>query len=487
MRFFNFYIRSHPYLIAIFLIAIIQTAIILIYPFNGYFGQDSYEYLKTTREFNAYYKTGVLPSYSVFPGLYPFICSLFVLIIPNTLFVLQFVSILCLIASYLLLREIIIMIYKKDKYIDIYLFLFFSLSPYILRFSIISMSDLTGIFLWLMALYFSLLFQQKAKVTSLICACLFGGFAVMTRYTAIVILIMPAFICVMEILKQKKYTLFPVAFLFFLLGSLPDYLLKGRFFFWDINESSSAFSYFYFLDQYSIFNFFKKDFNNLDGWQHYQFPNIIYVFQIFIHPAFIFIGSIFLIFFRKKLFILKEVKISLLTIVIYLIFLAGNAYQSDRYLMFALPLVLIFYYGIFLEIISRIKLTFKKILFITSVLCGLQLALFIYSFRATISMNRNEKSIAETVSTLPLESTVYTFSIDGALKAYQPNVKIFDIYLNKLVDSTINNGYLLFNYEAFSKQFANLSPMQNYQYLESHYTLRSEKKFENGWELFHIK
>ena len=94
MKVLYLYIKSHPYLIAMGAITIIQITIILIYQFNGYFGQDSYEYLKTTRELIVFYKGGILPSYSVFPGMYPFICSLFGLLIPDLLFVLQFVSII---------------------------------------------------------------------------------------------------------------------------------------------------------------------------------------------------------------------------------------------------------------------------------------------------------------------------------------------------------------------------------------------------------
>lgn len=481
------YLKLHQYWIALFAISIIQISIILIYQFNGYFGQDSYEYLKTTRELIQYYKGGPLPTYSVFPGMYPFICSLIGLLIPDTLFVLQFVSLIALMVSYILLRKIILMIYKTDKYLDIYLFLFFALSPYILRFSIISMSDITGIVLWLTALYFSLQFQLKGRINSLLFACLFSGFAIMTRYPAVVILIMPAVICIRQILKQKKYHLFVIGVVFFLLGSLPDYFLKGRFFFWDITGNESTFSYFYFLDQYSISNFFRRDFYNLDGWQHYKYPNIVYVFQIFVHPAFIFTGLLFILFARKKQFAQKEQQLTLLTIILYLCFLAGNAYQSDRYLMFVLPLLLVFYYASFLEILNKFEFTNKKLFLFIFMITAIQLALFIYSFRVTLEMNKNEKNIADTISSLPKGVMVYTFSIDGAIKAYYPEVKIFDIYTNSLTDSTIQNGYLLFNYEAFSNQFTDLNPMENYQFLHSHYTLQSEKKFENGWELFQIK
>ncbi|MBK7037919.1 MAG: glycosyltransferase family 39 protein [Bacteroidetes bacterium] len=486
MRSFTIYLRSHPYIIAISLIAIIQISIILIYDFNGYFGQDSYEYLKTTRELITFYKGGILPSYSVFPGMYPFICSLIGLVIPNTLFVLQFVSILSLLISYILLRKIAIMIYKTDNNIDVYLFSFFALSPYILRFGIISMNDLSGIVLWLTTLYLSLLFQSRGKLKFLLFACLFGGFAVMTRYTAIVILLMPAVICIRQILKQKKYHYFLIALLFFSLGSLPDYLLRGRFFFWELKNNGNAFPYFYFVDQYSISNVFKRDFHNLDGWQNYRFPNIIHVMQVFIHPAFIFVGTLFLIFIRKKYLLIKELQLALLTTLIYLLFLAGNAYQSNRYLMFVLPLILLFYYGAFLEITSRINFRNSKKILIILIICSIQLFLFIYSFKTTLEMNRNEKAITRDISKLPEGSTIYSFSINGALTAYIPTINIYDIYLNKVEDLSINNGYFLFNYESFSKQFEGLLPMENYQFINSNYKLKTVSKFENGWEIYQI-
>ena len=487
MRSLYYYIRSNPLIIALSAIAIIQIVILLTYRFNGFFGQDSYEYLKTTRELITFYKGGETPSFSVFPGMYPFICSLFGLIIPDTLFVLQLVSLISLLLSFILLRAIIQLIYKNNKYIDVYLFLFFALSPYILRFSIISMSDLTGIALYLSAIYFSLKFQQSGKVYYLLFAGLFGGFSVMTRYPAIVIIMIPAVICMYTIIKNKRYWLIPPALILFLSGSLPDLLLRERFFFWDVSETSPAFPYFYFLDQYSLANFLKKDFYNLDGWQHYSYPNIIHVFQNFIHPAFIFAGFLFIVFFRKKYFGIYEIKLLTVIILLYAIFLAGNAYQSNRYLMFSLPLILILYYGPFLEIISRYRFTTPQQIFLIFLFSGMQLSLFIYSFRATNQMNRSDKTMAESVSALPENAVIYTFSIDGALKTYAPDVKIFDIYTNLIKDSTITNGYLLFNYKTFSTQFTDLPPMQNYQYLQTHFELQEIKQFESGWMLYAIR
>ncbi len=297
---------------------------------------------------------------------------------------------------------------------------------------------------------------------------------------------MPAVICIKQILKQKKYHYFLIALLFFSLGSLPDYLLRGRFFFWELKNNGNAFPYFYFVDQYSISNVFKRDFQNLDGLQNYQYPNIIHVMQVFIHPAFIFVGTLFLIFIRKKYLLIKELQLALLTTLIYLLFLAGNAYQSNRYLMFVLPLILLFYYGAFLEITSRINFQNSKKILIILMVCSIQLFLFIYSFKATLEMNRNEKAITRDISKLPEGSTIYTFSINGALTAYIPTINIYDIYLNKVEDLSINNGYFLFNYESFSKQFEGLLPMENYQFINSNYELKTVSKFENGWEIYQI-
>ena len=95
--------------------------------------------------------------------------------------------------------------------------------------------------------------------------------------------------------------------------------------------------------------------------------------------------------------------------------------------MFVLPLLLVFYYASFLEILNKFEFTNKKLFLFIFMITAIQLALFIYSFRVTLEMNKNEKNIADTISSLPKGVMVYTFSIDGAIKAYYPEVKIFDI------------------------------------------------------------
>ncbi len=479
-------LKKYPYWFAFLAILILQSCIILITGFNGYFGQDSYEYLKTTREIHAYYLGGSKPTYSVFPGMYAIVCSLFMFVFPNAILLLQVVSMLSLFFVFYFLRKVLILLFDKDKYIDAYLFLFLVLSPYLLRFSIISMSDMFGIALWVASLYFALKFQKLLGVKYLLLCVLFAGASVMTRYTAIIVVIPIAFICLQTLIKNKKIILLFPAFIVFVLSSLPDFILRQRLFFWDFSNSTPAFSYFYFLDQYHLSNFFKRDFYNLDGWQHYAVPNIIYVFEIFIHPAFIFVGTLFLVFVNKERLKNTNIQFIIGGIIFYLLFLAGNAYQGDRYLMFVLPYVLILYYPVFLYIINKFEfvLRFKYVLFWGILV--VQLGLFFYSFKVILQTNRNEQEIGKYMAELPQNIAIFTFSLDGPLHMYNDEVKIFDIYSN-VISNSISEGYLLFNYSAFSEQFEGLNPMLNYRYLESNYSLKAVKEFDLGWKLYSIQ
>jgi hypothetical protein len=302
----------------------------------------------------------------------------------------------------------------------------------------------------------------------------------------VVALIIPVLLLVYECFKIKKYQYLLYASIIFMITSMPEIFLRQRFLFWNFGETNKGFAYFYVPQQWSVANFFKKDFYNIDGWQHYSYPNILFVFQNFIHPAFAFIGVIFLIFSKKTTFQMREIKIMLAIILMYALFAAGYAYQSNRYLLFTFPLILILFYPAFMRLYNLCNI--PQWMKTTGIIfCAfIQIILLLYSSQTIYYLNKAEKEIAETINEKYPHKNIYTFSIDGALNTYDVSYHFYDIYRNEF-DSIQPNSLFLYNDAEFTAQFQGLNPVKNYEFIKNNYQLQELENFEGGWKLYEIK
>jgi succinate dehydrogenase hydrophobic anchor subunit len=314
---------------------------------------------------------------------------------------------------------------------------------------------------------------------------MFASFAFYTRYASGIILVIIASMLFVYLIrsKQVKYLFIPV--IIFAAVTLPDFFIRGRFIIWDVSDQQLHLSYFYVPKQWGILNYFKKDFSNLDGAQHYDYPNLLFAMQNWLHPAFIFCGIFFMLNLRKQDFNLNEIQWLLLATVAYLLFVAGYPYQSNRYLLLTFPFIIVMFYPAFLKI--RQKYFHREALSksIIAVLIFAQVFLFGYSIQIIYATNRNEKLIAQSVKNYP-GKPIYTFSIDGALRTYGVQNTIIEIYSSR-IDSVMPNSLLLFNYEHFYIQFEKLNPMINWERITDSNYLEQIEEFSNGWRLYAIK
>lgn len=478
-------LRTKPLFFLITVAVILQTVLLFYYNFNGYFGQDSYEYLRITRNISLFYKTGITPDYTVYPIIYPIVCSLVNIVIPDTMLAMQLVSMLSFCIAIVFMWRILKLLYKDIHLAPIFILLFFLLSPYLLRFSLIAMSDIFCLSLWLITLYFSLQYENSNRIQHLLAAAMFAGFAILTRYPAAVMVLLPVWICTKTILRSKKYHYFFYVLVAALLCTLPDLIIRQRFIFWNIGDTGPTFSYDFFSNQFSVANLFKRDFYNIDGWQHYATPNIVFGLFAFIHPAFIFCGVLFLPFLFYKNNRSRYTLPLLIVIILYLLFIGCNPYQNNRYLMFVLPAVLFVYYLPFVNFINKINLSPRIQTGATIGVILVQMFLFTMSFRAIIQMNQTEKTIARYVGNLPA-LPVYTIGIDGALLAYNPNMEIINLYNTTINNENKQSGYLLIQPEVITNQFSGLLPETNYLFLQEQGKLVKTNNLPDGWELYRV-
>ncbi|MFN0276730.1 MAG: hypothetical protein ACKVPJ_13365 [Chitinophagales bacterium] len=479
------FLTTYYFLYSFILLAAIVAANIF-FDFNGLFGQDSYEYVKLQRGITEHIFSGKEIPYSVFPIGYGLTGFLAALVLQNDILAMQLISLVTLFCSAIYLRKILETIYKTNFQFDLFLVLFFLLSPYVMRFGLLVMSDMLCIAVYLFFLYHFLQFKHSKGLRSFLFAIIAGACCVYIRYASVVALLIPIIFLIFECIKLKKHQYLIYALLIFILISLPEIFLRQRFLFWNFGETNTGFAYFYVPQQWSVANFFKKGFYNMDGWQHYSYPNLLFVFQNFVHPAFIFAGVLFLFFSRKATFQLSDNKILFVIIVLYALFAAGYAYQSSRYLLFTFPLILILLYPAFARLYQLCNIPkWLKTLGIAAC-AGIQVFLLLYSSQTIYNANQVEKNIADTIKKEYPGRNIYTFSIDGALNTYKVSYTFFDIYRNRF-DTIQPNSLFLYNDAAFTAQFEGLNPVKNLEFIQSNYQLEELENFDGGWKLFAIK
>lgn len=461
---------------------LILIAFALVSGFNGLYGQDSYEYLRFSRALLGFYKSGVSPGNFFWPLLYPIAGSILSFAF-GPIFSLQFVSICSLIGAAIFLEKIIGLIYfSKGRSERIYVFLVFLLSPYVLRASLVVMSDMLCVFLLTGAWYFFFKYRSLPRSRHIIWFSAFAVAAVATRYAAIVVLIIPAIISVYHIVKDRRWKVAAISIIISAIIVLPHILLR--------HNHPFAFIKHDWITEWSFADFFKTRFDTADGIAHYSAWNIVYVFYNLGHPAFCFAGLALLVLSLKYFSKMKaEATFVAASILLYALFLAGIPLQNLRFLILSFPLVVVFFYPAFKRINdylgSKTGESQVKIYMVYIMGALVQIGLFCRVLMPFYHDNKIEKQLAAVILQHP-QIPVYTFSVDGALKAYGVHntiINLYDVRLDTLKQST-SSRLVLFNEKQWSETWKGQNPMINWSYIKRNFKLTKEEDLPDGWELY---
>ena len=105
-------------------------------------------------------------------------------------------------------------------------------------------------------------------------------------------------------------------------------------------------------------------------------------------------------------------------------------------------------------------------------------------FNIIHKQNKLEREISDYLKGFP-GRIIYTFSIDQALRTYNVENRIINLWRDKVMDYP-DSSLVLFNQEKFTQQWEGKNPMINWNYFEKNYSSNKIKQFEDGWELYEI-
>ena len=232
-------------------------------------------------------------------------------------------------------------------------------------------------------------------------------------------------------------------------------------------------------------NWIQRSFNTSDGTATYQFVNFLYGFIYLIHPGFFLLGLLLIPFIRKTDFKNPSSKLLIAMLVFNGLFIAGIPFQNLRFHILIFPFAIILLFPAFLKLMewSTPKSIPLNVIFIFLIL--MQTALFTYIFEKFYSSNKLEKAIAQTVGNYPA-NPVYTFAIDQAIKTYEPEKEIENIWYNNY-ENFQKGSLFLFNETKFQKQWQGKNPWINWETVNRDYKLETLETMPEGWVLYEIQ
>jgi len=445
--------------------------------FNGYYGQDSHAYLAYSRKIGQFLAGGPIPGDFFWPVNYPLAGTAFDLMPFLGKLALPLLSLVSFLATIWLFRRVLIHCFSADRLIaTLFTLCSLGISPALLRASNLAMSDCLAIFLVFFAWQQALRFYRTGAARCLLWAASLAGFAIGTRYANMVLLIFPGLLALKGLVHHRRWALLFPGVILVCTGLLPTWLLTGHFPGLTTYASSHHFS---------PIHWFQASFpNHVDGHLQYSQINLIHVAHIFLRPDYIWPVLPCLAFLGPGEFRHLEVKSSLIVAFTYLLFVAGLDMQNPRFLLPALPFLLVAVFPAWERAFAMVrKPAFKTVILLA--MLSFSIAVFLRLMAPMLQRQALEAEIAADLKARS-QNHVYTFAIDVALPTYGVNQPIINLW-REPIDAFQVGGYAIFNETRFATQWHDRLPMTNWEKLKRNYQLKPLKDYGEGWVLFQIE
>lgn len=444
--------------------------------YNGLYGQDSYEYARYAGEWKLFFQGEGEPGSFFWPLLFPVFGGLlaYVLNIPEPL-ALQTVSSL----SWALASFFLILTASKLAKISLFravvvVIPLYSFAPYLFRSGFVAMSDhLTILFIVLSLFCYVSYINDKIKLYSLLFF-VFTASAVMTRYLAFLVLIIPAIHLFITVVKNEKWSWLALVVLLSLVPLIPHL--------WIRQNNPLEFLNHHFVLNWDLGLAFVLPTYSLQLGSVLKLPNILYVLSPFFHPA-CFIGGALLIWYYKKLKWSNIEKTLFFSVLLYLFFLLGIYHQNMRYFVLLAPSVMLISLPVILEFLKRLNLKLKSSVF--ALIVVIQVGLSSYSLIPNIRNNLFERELSIFYENWERPGqTIYTYNTDVSL-SYNCKKHNF-VSLHQQYSLELKAGqFFMMNKNWLDERFKGLEPEFFYQKVMSADT-EIIHEFDRNWVLYKV-
>lgn len=445
--------------------------------FDGLYGQDAYEY------YRCYCELGN-NKMCHFPIQYPLWAKSLGLFF-SAKKALQLWGIFAAAAALFYVEKFLRLFSSNTTQIRLFVFTFGASSLYFSRLGLCIMSDTTAIFFSIAGAFHVYRYLEKAgKSSDLIWGLLFLLNAALTRYAAVLLVLLPSLLGLYAAVKRRDGR---ALLLSFLTGAVFIALA-----FWLKNNYFSAAEQHALLTHWDWRHIWGQQFTNTgDGSGAYVRPNLIFYLLFFLHPAYIAWGALFLLasFFTFRHISRTQLLVLFLPASCYWLFLAGSYHQGIRLLLLIFPHLLLFYFPAFewIHQKSQAYVSQKGFLFLLLLTCVAQWAVFPFATQKMRQWNRVETQLAQSLKRqLPPNATIYTLGMEGVLFANELPQQTISLYGDSLKNIE-KEAFILIQTAVFKKQWASLLPERNLQFLQKQSNFVLKDSFELGWHLYECR
>ncbi|MEM7038604.1 MAG: hypothetical protein AAF570_16585, partial [Bacteroidota bacterium] len=338
-----------------------------------------------------------------------------------------------------------------------------------------AMSDMFCGFWVAGGMYHMLRYWQTSEGRPLFLAVLFSFLAILTRYPALLILIIPIIYSAIHFFRNFNWKHLAIVLPIPLLFILPELLFK---------DNSVALKADWFAG-IGPGNLFRKSFETEFGTMAYTVPNIMYGFSPFAHAGFLSMGLPLLWFLKREDVGRMALRIMLAGALFYVGFLMLIPHQNQRFFIPVFPIALLLFYPAF----NRAWDTFKEQPWLPKIGLGVlltaQISMFAWSFRTFYNLSHLEQSVSAALHEEAAELPVYAFFIDPSMESYDVPQSVHNLFMETYTEFP-TPALVVFHPGQFQAQWTGTPLMDNWNRMQTEYVLTETKAFRDGWKMYRL-
>lgn len=341
------------------------------------------------------------------------------------------------------------------------------------------MADTMALALLLAFLFFSVRSIERLKPLDAVVAVLLAVAAVGTRY-ALAPLLAPMLLALTLLwMREKRYAHLALGVLVAVVAVFSLVLVTSHAAHGPLQHSL--------VGHWSVWNFFKRTFHDMNGTVTYLLPNVVYGFYPLFHPAFCILLPGLLLLGKRTDVALSSRRVLLICLVVYLFFLGGFTHQNLRYLLPAYVVLLVLLFPAWDRFFAYGSYFFKKLT--NGVLLAalvLQTAGIAWTLRPVVKRHNLERETAAVLKQyLKPGDVLYGFDLDVAMRTYLPDVQHRNLWI-QVYPTFEPDAWVLFNEPRLHKQWKGKNPMINWQALEGTGRLKVVREVADDWTLYRV-
>lgn len=444
--------------------------------YEGLNGQDAHDYLRIAVYWRHWASGGERPIMVEHPHGYPIAGALLGVPFNSTLLGLRTISLLAAFLLLFALRRTLLTTGTEGSAIDVYLLLAVGASPFVLRYTMMVMSDIPGMALLMMAFACSVRWNEDRTWALALSALLFAVLALAMRL-AVAPMLVALVLALFHGARPGRWKRWSIAVLLF------GVVLAAACFFVPVAEIEVIVARSP-LGEWSPLNLFRRTLLSDDGVLHYRFPNVLYVLGLFVHPGILPIGVCLLPFFRWADLRATTARLAAFVLFGYLLFIAGMPFQNDRVLLMALPLVVVLLFPAFTRALAFVAHRGLSVRVLVAVVLVCQLGLFARAMWPQMMQARTERELAASVNALA-PSHVYTHGMGAALVNYCSAVEVVELWYTEL-DTFHRSALVVVHPANLEAQWQGRPPFINWQRLQAR-GLDQVEDHPEGWTIQRVR